>query len=66
MTINGNELIADSGYKLTDGTGYYSRVRLGVNDSADRYTEVAEADIPVEDETEVTGAGNVTEIGATT
>ncbi len=46
MTIAGNELIPDEGYRLTDGAGYYGRVHLGCNDSAERYSEIPEGQVP--------------------
>ncbi len=42
----GNELIADSGYRLTNGNGYWHSVYLGCNDDESEYVEVLESDIP--------------------
>lgn len=41
----GNELIADSGYRLTNGNGYWRSVYLGCNDDESDYVEVLESDV---------------------
>lgn len=40
MTINGNQLIADEGKVLKKGDVYATTVYLGVNDSAENWTEI--------------------------
>ena len=40
MTINGNQLIADDGKVLKKGDVIAATVYLGVNDSADNWTEI--------------------------
>lgn len=52
INLNTNEITADEGKKLTDGNGYYSKVFLSNLDNVENYTEINEADIPTEEETE--------------
>ena len=40
MTINGNQLIADDGKVLQKGDVIAATVYLGVNDSAENWTEI--------------------------
>ena len=40
MTINGNQLIADDGKVLKKGDVIAATVYLGVNDSAENWTEI--------------------------
>ncbi len=50
MQIEGRLLTPDAGYRLTDGECFCRAVLLGCNDSAENYTQIAEADVPVEEE----------------
>ena len=50
------KLIASDGMVLTDGTSYGKEVYLGVNDSAERWSEIPESEVPkpdMPDDTEV-------------
>lgn len=40
------KLTAADGMVLTDGTSYGKEVYLGINDTADRWTEIAESEVP--------------------
>lgn len=43
-------LLADEGKKLTNGSSYVSYVYLGIEASVGDWSEINEADIPVEEE----------------
>ena len=43
-------LIAEEGYKLTDGSCYVSRVRLGAEASIVDWTEILESEVPQEED----------------
>jgi hypothetical protein len=43
-------LVAEEGYKLTDGSCYVSRVNLGVEASISDWNEILETDIPQEED----------------
>ena len=49
MTINGNILTADEGKALKKGDVIAATVYLGVNDSADNWTEIDEPDEEISD-----------------
>lgn len=49
MTINGNILTADNGKILQKGDIYATIVYLGVNDSADNWTEIDKPDEEISD-----------------
>ena len=49
MTINGNILTADDGKVLQKGDVYATIVHLGVNDSADNWTEIDEPEEQITD-----------------
>ena len=40
------KLTAADGMVLTDGTSYGKEVYLGINDTADRWTEILESEVP--------------------
>ena len=40
------KLTAADGMVLTDGTSYGKEVYLGINDAADRWTEIPESEVP--------------------
>ena len=40
------KLTAADGMVLTDGTSYGKEVYLGINDTADRWTEIPESEVP--------------------
>ena len=40
------KLTAAEGMVLTDGTSYGKEVYLGINDTADRWTEIPESEMP--------------------
>ena len=40
------KLIAADDMVLTDGTSYGKEVYLGINDTADRWTEIPESEVP--------------------
>ena len=40
------KLTAADGMVLTDGTSYGKEVYLGINDTADRWTEIPESEMP--------------------
>ena len=46
------KLTAADGMVLTDGTSYGKEVYLGINDTADRWTEILESEVPNQDEPE--------------
>ena len=46
------KLTAADGMVLTDGTSYGKEVYLGINDTADRWTEIPESEVPNQDEPE--------------
>ena len=46
------KLTAADGMVLTDGTSYGKEVYLGINDTADRWTEISESEVPNQDEPE--------------
>ena len=46
------KLTAAYGMGLTDGTSYGKEVYLGVNDSAERWSEIPESEVPNQDESE--------------
>lgn len=48
------KLTASDGMVLTDGESYGKEVYLGVNDTADRWSEIPEADVPKQDESDMT------------
>ena len=43
------KLTAADGMVLTDGTSYGKEVYLGINDTADRWTEIPESEVPEPD-----------------
>lgn len=43
------KLTATDGMVLTDGTSYGKEVYLGINDTADRWTEIPESEVPEPD-----------------
>ena len=43
------KLTAVDGMVLTDGTSYGKEVYLGINDTADRWTEIPESEVPEPD-----------------
>ena len=43
------KLTAADGMVLTDGTSYGKEVYLGINDMADRWTEIPESEVPNQD-----------------
>ena len=43
------KLTAADGMVLTDGTSYGKEVYLGINDTADRWTEIPESEMPNQD-----------------
>ena len=43
------KLTAEDGMVLTDGTSYGKEVYLGINDTADRWTEIPESEVPEQD-----------------
>ena len=45
------KLTAADGMVLTDGTSYGKEVYLGINDTADRWTEIPESEVPEPDVT---------------
>ena len=47
------KLTAADGMVLTDGTSYGKEVYLGINDTADRWTEIPESEVPNQDEPEM-------------
>ena len=49
MTINGNQLIADDGKVLQKGDTIAKIIYLGVNDSADNWTEIDEPEEQITD-----------------
>ena len=49
MTINGNILTADDGKVLQKGDIYATIVHLGVNDSAENWTEIDKPDEEISD-----------------
>lgn len=49
MTINGNILTADDGKALQKGDAIATTVHLGVNDSADNWTEIDKSDEEISD-----------------
>ena len=49
MTINGNILTADNGKVLKKGDVIAATVHLGVNDSADNWTEIDKSDEEISD-----------------
>lgn len=49
MTINGNILTADDGKVLQKGDVYATIVHLGVNDSAENWTEIDKPDEEISD-----------------
>ena len=46
------KLTAADGMVLTDGTSYGKEVYLGINDTADRWTEIPESEVPNQNEPE--------------
>ena len=46
------KLTAADGMVLTDGTSYGKEVYLGINDTADHWTEIPESEVPNQDESE--------------
>ena len=46
------KLTAEDGMVLTDGTSYGKEVYLGANDSAERWSEIPESEVPNQDEPE--------------
>ena len=46
------KLTAADGMVLTDGSSYGKEVYLGINDTADRWTEIPESEVPNQDEPE--------------
>ena len=46
------KLTAADGMVLTDGTSYGKEVYLGINDTADRWTEIPESEVPNQNELE--------------
>lgn len=44
------KLTASDGMMLTDGESYGREIYLGTNDTADRWREIPEADVPQPDE----------------
>lgn len=49
MTINGNQLIANDGKVLKKGDVIAATVHLGVNDSAENWTEIDKPDEEISD-----------------
>lgn len=49
MTINGNMLMADDGKTLKKGDIIAATVHLGVNDSAENWTEIDKSDEEISD-----------------
>ena len=49
MTINGNILMADDGKALKKGDVIAATVHLGVNDSAENWTEIDKPDEDISD-----------------
>ena len=49
MTINGNILTADDGKALQKGDVIAATVHLGVNDSAENWTEIDKSDEEISD-----------------
>ena len=47
------KLTAADGMVLTDGTSYGKEVYLGINDTADRWTEIPESEVPNQNESEM-------------
>lgn len=47
------KLTAADGMVLTDGTSYGKEVYLGINDTADRWTEIPKSEVPNQDEPEM-------------
>ena len=43
------KLTAADGMVLTDGTSYGKEVYFGINDTADRWTEIPESEVPNQD-----------------
>ena len=41
------KLTAADGMVLTDGTSYGKEVYLGANDSAERWSEISESEVPI-------------------
>ena len=62
MTINGNQLIADDGKVLKKGNTIAKIIYLGVNDSADNWTEIDEPEEQITDSealTIITGGADI-------
>ena len=59
MTINGNQLIADDGKVLKKDDVIAATVYLGVNDSAENWTEIdkPDEDIPADEALEIITGG---------
>lgn len=53
MIINGNELKAEKGMKLTNGHTFGDTVRLSENDSADNWHEITDEEAQALQEIEV-------------
>lgn len=45
MKIQGNKIMPDEGYTLTNGTVYSKLVYLGIHDSADNWNEILGGDV---------------------
>lgn len=50
MTNNNGILIPSDGMSLTNGQVYSKRVILGINDSTQNWSEIADSDIPSTDD----------------